>query len=43
MKSVCSCKGEAVTVKPPKYSPDSKYADLTRKARRKMVEEKGLL
>jgi rRNA maturation protein Nop10 len=39
----CGCGGKAVSVKPMKYSPDDKYADLIRQAKRKGLVEKGLL
>ena len=32
------CKGEAVIVRPPKYSPDDPYAEYRRKAKEKMLE-----
>lgn len=43
MSELCSCGGKAVSVKPPKYSPDDKYAELRRKVKRPQLEEKGLL
>jgi H/ACA ribonucleoprotein complex subunit 3 len=43
MKEGCACGGRAVNVKPPKYSPDDKYAELRRKVKRQALEEKGLL
>lgn len=43
MDEVCGCGGKAVSVKPPKYSPDDKYAELRRKVKRPLLEEKGLL
>ncbi len=39
----CDCGGNCAEVKPPKFSPDDKYGDLRRKAKRKGLEEKGLL
>jgi H/ACA ribonucleoprotein complex subunit 3 len=43
MKEQCSCGGKAVTPKPPKYSPDDKYADYRRQAKKQGLAEKGLL
>jgi H/ACA ribonucleoprotein complex subunit 3 len=43
MKELCSCGGRAVSVKPAKYSPDDKYAELRRQVKRPQLEEKGLL
>ncbi len=43
MTEVCACGGRAVSVKPPKYSPEDKYAELRRKVKRPALEEKGLL
>jgi len=43
MKDECKCGSKAASVKPLKYSPDDKYADLIRKAKRAALEEKGLL
>ena len=43
MSEVCSCGGRAASVKPPKFSPDDKYAELIRKVKRPQLEEKGLL
>jgi len=43
MSELCFCGGRAVSVKPPKYSPDDKYAELIRKAKREQLEKKGLL
>ena len=39
----CDCGGKAVTPIPPKYSPDDKYADYRRKAKKEEWEKKGLL
>ncbi len=39
MKEQCSCGGNAVTVKPAKYSPEDKYADYRRKAKK---EKEGM-
>ncbi|MFH1399510.1 MAG: nucleolar RNA-binding Nop10p family protein [Candidatus Woesearchaeota archaeon] len=43
MHEKCECGGVAVTVKPPKYSPEDKYARLRREAKSKEWIEKGLL
>lgn len=43
MKELCACGGRAVSVKPARYSPDDKYAELRRKVKRQALEEKGLL
>jgi H/ACA ribonucleoprotein complex subunit 3 len=39
----CKCGGKAATVKPPKYSPDDKYASYRRKAKKHLLEKEGLL
>ncbi|MFH1510768.1 MAG: nucleolar RNA-binding Nop10p family protein [Candidatus Woesearchaeota archaeon] len=43
MKEKCDCGGVPVPPKPPKWSPDDKYASYRRQAKRKELEEKGLL
>lgn len=43
MKEECKCGGKAANVKPPKYSPDDKYGDYRRKAKRELLEKEGLL
>jgi len=43
MKESCKCGGKPVTVRPPKYSPDDKYAGYRRKAKRDQLEKEGLL
>ena len=44
MKEVCpSCGGKANLAKPPKYSPEDKYADYRRESKEKELQEKGLL
>jgi H/ACA ribonucleoprotein complex subunit 3 len=43
MNENCRCGGKNVIVKPPKYSPDDKYAGLRRQVKRGQLEEKGLL
>lgn len=42
MKIVC-CGEKAESLKPPKYSPVDKYANYRREAKRKELQEKGLL
>ena len=39
----CSCGGEALSMKPPKYSPEDKYGKYRREVKKKDLEEKGLL
>lgn len=43
MKEDCGCGGKALNPKPPKYSPDDRFADYRRKAKRGMLVEAGLL
>jgi len=43
MKEECSCGGKAVSPRPPKFSPDDKYAEYRRKVKMKELEEKGFL
>ncbi|MBS1267140.1 MAG: Ribosome biogenesis protein Nop10 [Candidatus Woesearchaeota archaeon] len=43
MKPKCSCGGKAVTVKPPKYTLDNKYAKYTRKAKLEKRQKQDLL
>lgn len=44
MLEQCSCGCEAITAKPPKYSPDDKYASYRREAKRELLkkEEEGI-
>lgn len=35
LKKECDCGGEAVTPKPPKYSPEDPYGEYRRKAKQK--------
>jgi rRNA maturation protein Nop10 len=37
----CSCGGNAIENKPPKYSPEDKYADYRRKAKEEKWKEEG--
>ncbi len=39
----CKCGGKAVTTKPPKYSPEDKYASYRRTAKKDLLEKEGLL
>jgi len=43
MKEVCVCEEKAVSPKPAKYSPEDKYASYRRQAKKKSMEDKGLL
>jgi H/ACA ribonucleoprotein complex subunit 3 len=43
LKEECSCGGKAVTSKPPKYSPEDKYAGYRRTAKKEQHEKEGLL
>ncbi|MBN1502950.1 ribosome biogenesis protein [Candidatus Woesearchaeota archaeon] len=43
LSEACSCGGNAVSPKPPKYSPEDKYADYRRKVKEGEWKEKGLL
>ncbi len=43
LKEECECGGKAVTTKPPKYSPEDKYASYRRKAKKDLLEKEGLL
>lgn len=43
LSEICGCGGKAVSVKPPKYSPDDKYAEMIRRVKREQLEKKGLL
>ncbi|MBW2969518.1 RNA-protein complex protein Nop10 [Candidatus Woesearchaeota archaeon] len=42
MNETCRCGEEAITTKPPRYSPD-KYAKYRRQARKEELQKKGLL
>lgn len=37
------CGAPAVTTQPPKYSPEDKYADYRRRAKRDDIEKAGLI
>lgn len=43
MNELCVCGEKALTVRPPKYSPQDKYADYRRKAKESELKQKGLL
>lgn len=43
INQICSCGGKAVTVKPPKFSPEDKYGNYRREAKEKQLKEKGLI
>jgi len=43
MKEQCSCGGAALTTRPPRYSPDDKYASYRRQVKKPELEKKGLL
>ncbi len=43
MNESCRCGGKAVNVKPPKYSPEDKYAGYRRTAKKQMLEKEGIL
>lgn len=43
MNDICGCGGEAFMAKPPKYSPEDKYGDYRRKAKKEELVERGLL
>jgi len=39
----CECGGKAIENKPPKYSPEDKYADYRRKVKEKEWKDKNLI
>ncbi|TKJ16965.1 ribosome biogenesis protein [Candidatus Woesearchaeota archaeon B3_Woes] len=43
MNENCGCGGNAFMAKPPKYSPEDKYGDYRRKAKKEEFIKKGLL
>lgn len=43
MKEQCGCGEKAVSPKPAKYSPEDKYASYRRQAKKKAMQDKGLL
>ena len=43
MEEKCRCGGEAITTRPPKYTPKDKYAKYRRIAKRNGLEKEGLI
>ncbi len=43
MSESCECGGKAVTPKPPKYSPEDKYAEYRRKVKKDDLIKKNLI
>ncbi len=43
LKETCSCGGSAVSPKPQKYSPEDKYGEYRRRAKKEILEKQGLL
>lgn len=43
MEKRCSCSGNCVEAKPPKYSPEDKYARYRREAKKDKLKKEGLL
>jgi rRNA maturation protein Nop10 len=43
LEEKCNCGGEAVPIKPPKFSLDDTYASYRRKAKFNILTEKGFL
>lgn len=43
LSETCECGGKAIENKPPKYSPEDKYADYRRKFKEKTWKKQGLL
>ena len=39
LKEKCECTGKAITIRPPKYSPEDKYGEYRRKAKKKAQDE----
>ncbi|MEK6916231.1 MAG: nucleolar RNA-binding Nop10p family protein [Nanoarchaeota archaeon] len=39
----CGCGGKAIENKPPKYSPEDKYADYRRKVKEKQWKKEGTI
>lgn len=42
MKDICECGEKTVSSKPPKYSPEDKYASYRRKIKKEELIKKGL-
>ncbi len=43
LTSECECGGTAIENKPPKYSPEDKYADYRRKAKEEQWKKEDLI
>jgi H/ACA ribonucleoprotein complex subunit 3 len=43
LKEKCECGGTAIENKPPKYSPEDKYADYRRKAKEEEWKKRGYI
>jgi len=43
MKETCSCGSNALSPKPAKYSPEDRYGDYRRKAKKEELAKRGLL
>jgi len=43
MNGICKCGEKTISHKPPKYSPEDKYAYYRRKAKEKEFSDKGLI
>lgn len=43
LKKQCGCGGEAVEAKPPKYSPEDKYAKYRREVKEEELKKEGLI
>ena len=43
LNKVCDCGSEALDPRPPKYSPDDKYAKYRKEVKKEQLKEEGLL
>lgn len=43
MSEICKCGGKAISIMPPKYSPEDKYAGYRRKAKSELLKKRGLI
>ncbi len=43
LSNPCECGGEAIENKPPKYSPEDKYADYRRKVKEEQWKKEGMI
>ena len=43
LKEKCSCGGNAVTIRPAKFSPTDKYAEYRRKAKQEERKKQGMI